>query len=82
MKSNFDLRKFLAENKNTVNEQLAAQAVQEFIAADSNGISIAEFVKAIIDGAAKFGGEEAAYHDLDKASEVILKAVGRQDLIG
>jgi|TARA_R100000084_G_C4654307_1_gene151816 hypothetical protein len=70
------------KNKNTVNEQLAAQAVQEFIAADNNGVSIAEFVKAIIDGAAEFNQEDAAYQDLDKRSEVILKAIGRQDLIG
>ena len=65
-----------------VNEQLASQAVQEFIAADNNGVSIAEFVKAMIDGAAEFNQEEAAYQDLDKRSEVILKAIGRQDLIG
>ena len=65
-----------------VNEQLASQAIQEFIAADNNGVSIAEFVKAIIDGAAEFNQEEAAYQDLDKRSEVILKAIGRQDLIG
>jgi len=70
------------KNKNTVNEQLAAQAVQEFIAADNNGVSIAEFVKAIIDSAAEFNQEDAAYQDLDKRSEVILKAIGRQDLIG
>jgi len=65
-----------------VNEQLASQAIQEFIAADNNGVSIAEFVKAIIDGAAEFNQEDAAYQDLDKRSEVILKAIGRQDLIG
>ena len=53
MKNNFDLRKFLTENKTTVNEQLASQAIQEFIAADNNGVTIAEFVKAIIDGAAE-----------------------------
>ena len=82
MKNNFDLRKFLTENKTTVNEQLASQAIQEFIAADNNGVSIAEFVKAIIDGAADFNKEDAAYQDLDKRSEVILKAIGRPDLVG
>ena len=80
--NNFDLKKFLIENRKPINENLAAQATQEFIAADNNGVSIAEFVKAIIDGAAEFNQEEAVYHDLDKASEVILKAIGRQDLIG
>ena len=79
---NFDLKKFLIENRKSINENLAAQATQEFIDADNNGVSIAEFVKAMIDGAAEFNQEEAKYHDLDKASEVILKAVGRQDLIG
>jgi len=81
---NFDLRKFINESKTSkdLNENIAPQATQEFIEAINNGVSIAEFVKAIIDGAAEFNQEEAVYHDLDDASEVILKAVGRQDLIG
>lgn len=99
--TNFDLKKFITENKNTeakevqkeelditaeetVSEEsgLASAAIEEFLAADSNGVTIAEFVKAIIDGAAAFLGDEAEYHDLDDASQSILKAVGRGDLVG
>jgi hypothetical protein len=99
--TNFDLKKFIAENKNieakevqkeelditaeeTVSEEsgLASAAIEEFLAADSNGVTIAEFVKAMIDGAAAFLGDEAEYYDLDDASQSILKAVGRGDLIG
>lgn len=79
---NFDLKKFLIESKKPIKENIAPQATQEFIEAINNGVSIAEFVKAMIDGDAEFNQEEAKYYDLDKASEVILKAVGRQDLIG
>lgn len=94
MKNNFDLKKFLVENKLTENSRFAQQSVseaggglasaatQEFLDADSNGVSIAEFVKAMIDGAAEEMGEEAEYYDLDRASMTILKAIGRQDLIG
>ena len=81
MKNNFDLRKFLTENKTTVNEQVASQAIQEFIAANNNGVTIAEFVKEIIDCAAELR-ENAAYENLDKRSEVVLKAIGRPDLVG
>jgi len=80
--NNFDLRKFIAENRKPIKENIAPQATEEFIEAINNGVSIAEFVKAMIDGDAEFNQEEAKYYDLDKASEVILKAVGRQDLIG
>jgi len=84
---NFDLKKFLVENKLTtnsrsLNENLATQSAQEYLKADSNGVSIAEFVKAMIDQAAEFNGEEAIYYDLDPASRDILKAIGRTDLIG
>ena len=81
---NFDLRKFINESKTSkdLNENIAPQATQEFIEAINNGTSIAEFVKAMIDGDAEFNQEEAKYYDLDKASEDILRAVGREDLIG
>ena len=81
---NFDLRKFINESKTSkdLNENIAPQATQEFIEAINNGVSIAEFVKAMIDGDAEFNQEEAKYYDLDKASEDILRAVGREDLIG
>ena len=99
--TNFDLKKFIAENKNieakevqkeeldiaaeeAISEEsgLASAAIEEFLAADSNGVTIAEFVKAIIDGAAASLGDEAEYYDLDEASQSILKAIGRGDLIG
>mgnify|MGYP000299942666 CR=1 FL=1 len=87
MENNFNLKKFLVENKLTTNsrvlkEGLASNATQEYLHADSNGVSIAEFVKAIIDGAAEFNQDEAMYYDLDPASQSILKAIGREDLIG
>lgn len=85
MENNFNLKKFLTENKLTTNsrnlqEQLGIKATQEYLDADSNGVSIAEFVKAIIDGAAEFNQDEAMYYDLDPASQAILKAIGREDL--
>ena len=96
--NNFDLKKYLAEGKLRINEgnleqelkqlekqkkqKIATQSTQEWLIADSNGVSIAEFVRAMIDQAAEFNGEEAAYYDLDPASRTILKAVGRKDLIG
>ena len=88
MKNKFDLKKFLVENKLTENSRnlnengLAGAAIQEFLNADSNGVTIAEFVKAMIDGAAATLGDEAEYYDLDEASMSILKAIGREDLIG
>lgn len=57
-------------------------AVDLWVEASENGVSLSEFVKAIVDGGADFMEDEAIFYDLDKASEIILKAIGRKDLIG
>ena len=79
---NYDLEQELKQLEKQKKQKIATQSTQEWLIADSNGVSIAEFVKAMIDQAAEFNGEEATYYDLDPASRTILKAVGRKDLIG
>jgi hypothetical protein len=68
--------------KHLLKEARFQGAVDAYLDADSNGVSLSEFVKAVVDGAADFLEDEAIYYDLDKASEIILKAIGRKDLIG
>ena len=82
MNSNFDLRKFLTENKlkkagyTSMPGMLAYEGSKEFEKAHDNGeITPAEYMKDVLSGMKEL-------EHLDQESVIILKAIGRQDLIG
>ena len=93
---NFNLKKYLVENKVTRNSRmikensldftgLAANAAEEFLQAAENGIGPARFVKAMFKHYRNFYGnnlqDEGIFYEVDPEDEALLKAIGEQDLL-
>jgi hypothetical protein len=90
---NFNLKKYLVENKVTTNSKmreersvsLASGAAAEFLHAMENGVSPAEFVKAMFKlYREEFGAdleEEGVFYEYSPEDEALLRAIGEEDLL-
>ena len=92
MENNFNLKKFLVENKLTTNSRVLNEdmgispSTEEFIKAAEMGEGIADFLKKLFQEYDSFYGEdledEGIFYETTPADRAILKAIGRTDLIG
>ena len=92
MENNFNLKKFLVENKLTTNSRVLKEdmgvspATEEFIKAAEMGEGIADFLKKLFQEYDSFYGEdledEGIFYETTPADRAILRAIGRTDLIG
>jgi len=94
---NFDLKKYLVENKVTTNSKtvnegsknpfagLAGKAAKEFIHASENGVGPARFVKAMFQNYREWFGEaleeEGTFYEYTPQDAALLRAIGEEDLL-